>query len=956
MPVYHIENSILGSFHQGSSQFGDTAGRQCACNSLFSILWSKVRNINLWTQHDLDEILIEGDKLYKSLNTQSYLSVDDLPSFIPINGSMANVHLLNLHTCEASLVTGSPFLRTPLQNCSNKQMLLFINGFTLAIFQSEYGDTCHLFDSHSKDEQGLSVSNGKSVLLTFANLIELEAYIQVLYLEYQSRETIYFQIQYVDFSIDDDTIQDLRATFRNTLRCKSRKVTRQEYYNKMRSDPNFKEKRKNIYEKDKEKRKQKYQNEKERRKQKYQNEKERRSQKYQEKKEKKKQNYQEEKEKLKQPRFSDNIYLNKEKLFKKQILSGPFYTCVCCHRCLYEHSVRKYCPKNYKFSVELYCKLVSSFDGFYYICRTCNDKFKKKKIPCQSVSNKLEIFELPHDLKHIRRLERVLIAKRIIFKKVTIMQKGQSPKVKGALCNVPVDYIDTTNILPRQADSNGIILVKLKRKLDYRGHVYFEGVRPNFIMRMLCHLRAWNHLYKDIEINIGNIPSDLVNLSENGSNNDPVAILQYLTRDISEPIDLLLESSAVTQPSTNNDIHEDSNLEFTEDPLNEYCTPADETVMMSNISKANDIDNEILNLAPGEGANPINILSDEYCEELAHPHLFPTGKFGYRVERKIPLTATKYFNQRLLNYTQRFASDSDYIFFANSVVQQLNLSNQMNIAMKKVSSTNLTAGMFSNNFKETVRQFVSNDKAFGFMSTIKGTPAYWKKFLQEVLAMVKQLGPPTFFLTLSCADLRWNDLVSIISKLKGSEMSDEKLNLLSYEERCRLLNSNPVLVARHFQYRVESFFKHILIDGPLGKTQYYATRVEFQVRGSPHIHCFLWTKDVPLMNGDKEAYIQHIDSKISAVLPSESENKKMFDLVRVFQLHRHSKTCKKYRNKNCRFNFGKYFTENTIISEPLPKEMDYLEKKKIIQWCQEILEPVKKYINNELNPKNTNFF
>ena len=46
-------------------------------------------------------------------------------------------------------------------------------------------------------------------------------------------------------------------------------------------------------------------------------------------------------------------------------------------------------------------------------------------------------------------------------------------------------------------------------------------------------------------------------------------------------------------------------------------------------------------------------------------------------------------------------------------------------------------------------------------------------------------------------------------------------------EKCNLLNSNPVLVARHFQYRVEIFFKGIVIDGPLGKTKYYVIRVEF---------------------------------------------------------------------------------------------------------------------------------
>ena len=43
-------------------------------------------------------------------------------------------------------------------------------------------------------------------------------------------------------------------------------------------------------------------------------------------------------------------------------------------------------------------------------------------------------------------------------------------------------------------------------------------------------------------------------------------------------------------------------------------------------------------------------------------------------------------------------------------------------------------------------------------------------------------------------------------------------------------------MARHFQYRVEVLFKEIGVNGPLGKVTYYAIRVEFQVRGSPHIH------------------------------------------------------------------------------------------------------------------------
>ena len=65
--------------------------------------------------------------------------------------------------------------------------------------------------------------------------------------------------------------------------------------------------------------------------------------------------------------------------------------------------------------------------------------------------------------------------------------------------------------------------------------------------------------------------------------------------------------------------------------------------------------------------------------------------------------------------------------------------------------------------------------------------------------MVKQLGLPTYFMTLSCADLRWNELVDIIQKLKGEEMTEEEIENMNYMERTSTLQSNPVLLARHFQ-------------------------------------------------------------------------------------------------------------------------------------------------------------
>ena len=136
------------------------------------------------------------------------------------------------------------------------------------------------------------------------------------------------------------------------------------------------------------------------------------------------------------------------------------------------------------------------------------------------------------------------------------------------------------------------------------------------------------------------------------------------------------------------------------------------------------------------------------------------------------------------------------------------------------------------------------------MSCIKGTPAYWKKFLFDVLAMVKKSGIPNFFLTLSCADLRSNELIFLIGKLSKMNFSESDIINFSYQERCNLLNSNPVLVPRQFQYRAEVFFKEIVNDGPLGKTKYYAICVKVKIRRSQHVFCFLWVVNAPTLTKD----------------------------------------------------------------------------------------------------------
>ena len=76
----------------------------------------------------------------------------------------------------------------------------------------------------------------------------------------------------------------------------------------------------------------------------------------------------------------------------------------------------------------------------------------------------------------------------------------------------------------------------------------------------------------------------------------------------------------------------------------------------------------------------------------------------------------------------------------------------------------------------------------------------------------------------------------------------------------------------------------------------------------------------------------------------------LHELVATYQKHNHSKTCRKYKNITCRFNFGQFFTKKTVVAEPLSEELDEESKMNILSRRNVILSLVKEQIDKVLNP------
>ena len=192
------------------------------------------------------------------------------------------------------------------------------------------------------------------------------------------------------------------------------------------------------------------------------------------------------------------------------------------------------------------------------------------------------------------------------------MPKGQQRKIKGAIRNVPVECYKTCQTLPRAPGSSGIIFLKLKRKLQFRGHVYYQAVRPEIVLNALNWLKANNELYKTITIDIDRIDRDLTTLE--------------------------VTSISECNTSTSTDV---------EQPMNEQDLSTDGII----------------------------------TEQINEP----------KNEKPV-----------------------------------------INETSKKAQQENL----------------ICQDQAYLFLRQIPGTPPYWQRFMYEVVAMVKQLGIPTWFMTL----------------------------------------------------------------------------------------------------------------------------------------------------------------------------------------------------------------
>lgn len=249
---------------------------------------------------------------------------------------------------------------------------------------------------------------------------------------------------------------------------------------------------------------------------------------------------------------------------------------------------------------------------------------------------------------------------------------------------------------------------------------------------------------------------------------------------------------------------------------------------------------------PHIGNSPVSEFTTEGYISRAFPTLFPTGAADLLSPRLHQIKPNPYFKYLMKYKDGRFARHPRFRFFAMNSMMRWTALNNSHICINR-------SAMFKNiQNAEQLKEILQKDEnayknVLAYNSNLRSTSAYWFLRSRELIDMVETLGPPTAFLTLSAADLYWPELGNILGEYyDGYDKLSERQKL---QRRQRLINNNPLTVAFFFKERAEYFIHNILVPKFKIKDMWY--RVEFQHRGSPHIHGLIWIEGAPKLTFKK---------------------------------------------------------------------------------------------------------
>ena len=612
--------------------------------------------------------------------------------------------------------------------------------------------------------------------------------------------------------------------------------------------------------------------------------------------------------------------------FHQLVSSGPVYICTSCDQLLYKHSVKK-ATNIRSLSLPLLDTVLLgkiSSNGNEYICHTCAKYIQQNKIPPCSIANNLHFHEVPLHLPALNTAEWRMLSPRLAFMQIHEAAVGKQLRIHGNVVCVPADICTTVSMLPRTTSDFETVAVQLKRRSQYRHPLLSSNVRPTCIREVGSYLVEHGELFKQEKISfspavVQSLQTDeILTVSDVTAENTDDTSVQ--TDDASSSIEPSESADTADDEDSWNEVHdtetERAGVFDTLFTSADFVEDSERSAVYGHIDEGRS--DRVYSFAPSEGNKPISIFLDKHSEELSFPNIFWGN--GRPDSHPVKVHYSQIVKSELRRSDRRVALCIDNIFYKLKKCQMHAVTGKVNVAVRKHKTGGhvYTAGQLRD--ADSIDRLIKFDDGYRVLKDLRGSPPYWEKAKRDLYAMIRQLGPAQLFVTLSAAETRWAHLLKILSEIvDGTVLTDEEIKNMTWSHKCRLISSDPVTCARHFDFAVQQFFNSFLKHpcSPFGELKDFWYRTEMQHRGSPHLHAVLWIANVPQYGvSDTAEVIRYIDSIITC---QRSWQDQELDTLVERQVHKHTRTCKKQQRKTtvCRFGFPKYPMPQTEILEPL---------------------------------------
>ena len=510
-------------------------------------------------------------------------------------------------------------------------------------------------------------------------------------------------------------------------------------------------------------------------------------------------------------------------------------------------------------------------------CKRCRSDYRLNSLYLYGKENDMDPFKSGYvlHLPVLSMIEELFIAKVFVVMQMYRISGSGGIGYKGHCLNVQKDLEQPSSwcrVLPWLPRELPVVVIKFQRDNLPTGTRLFKVNIVN--IRIWLEFLKTNHpAYSDIRIDLQRF-DQLSQLSDNSGNVDIISQLSQVVED-NVSANTYLDNSTSNDNNVNNDDisnyieHEIENgpeqggatsmvLDENSDILQEghVYLPADQLFKESEEGLITRIvtdrlgTNENAYLFNVDGHN-LNDYSTPGIQSMAFPTLFPYGEGDVtKRSRLYDVTFTNamkhYLNYSIYSSQKKrllfpYAMHKRWVHWAQNTAERHRFNGQRQVFIRRNEGvSNLTI--------ENLRNIVQNNgeefnaiirKMHVYNANIVGSNSYFYKKRKELESLIEAKGMPTCWFTLSAADNHWNDLhkliydddVPVFDTMYKDMNEKQKLSF-----RVRIVHEFPHIVDEYFHSRVESFLKSFFLNSDSITTNYYWFRVEYQERGTAHIH------------------------------------------------------------------------------------------------------------------------